>query len=426
MCRRTHSHPAHLLFPPRAPPVPTARDPPFTGYQSGYYSNKLKDDVRVAYKNPNLPWIVALHRFDITFHSPKASDTAWFRFPPDTPPGQYIAHYMWGGYRDCVDIDVLPDHKRVPQTKRGIYGYRPDEPDSYLRYDHCQHPAGDYDVMTGTGKMTDPDPDTGEAFHIPPTCDGGAQPPDEEATCFAIPPAGKLNKKGQTMEEALGACQARCSVTRLAYRSTVTHNPLRFGPGHWLKTWCTALNIVPLTPPPEAAFPDDQNIPWGVNDCTKDCFAGEPEGSSICYGLRETSRRTVEAPWTIILDDTRDEIFYSTCFRKAPPKKFDGPRCEEDCVAQPSPTPWRYGDACLSCDAVTAFEAADRAGNVTLPDWRTSNTCEMCSRPEITPYDPPSPPSPSPPPSPPSPPPLPRPASRGSRRPARYGARERW
>ena len=22
--------------------------------------------------------------------------------------------------------------------------------------------------------------------------------------------------------------------------------------------------------------------------------------------------------------------------------------------AQPSPTPWRYGDACLSCDAVTA------------------------------------------------------------------------
>ena len=324
MCRRTHSHPAHLLFPPRAPPVPTSRDPPFTGYQSGYYSNKLKDDVRVAYKNPNLPWIVALHRFDITFHSPKASDTAWFRFPPDTPPGQYIAHYMWGGYRDCVDIDVLPDHKRVPQTKRGIYGYRPDEPDSYLRYDHCQHPAGDYDVMTGTGKMTDPDPDTGEAFHIPPTCDGGAQPPDEEATCFAIPPAGKLNKKGQTMEEALGACQARCSVARLAYRSTVTHNPLRFGPGNWLRTWCTALNIVPLTPPPEAAFPDDQNIPWGLNDCTKDCFAGEPEGSSICYGLRETSRRTVEAPWTIILDDTRDEIFYSTCFRKAPPKKSGG------------------------------------------------------------------------------------------------------
>ena len=189
----------------------------------------------------------------------------------------------------------------------------------------------------------------------------GVPTPAHEATCFAIPPDGALNSLGQTTQEALGACQARCSVARLAYRSTVTHNPLRFGPGDWLKAWCTALNIVPLTPPPEAAFPDDQNIPWGVNDCTKDCFAGEPEGSSICYGLRETSRRTVEAPWTIILDDTRDEIFYSTCFRKAPPKKFDGPRCEEDCVAQPSPTPWRYGDACLSCDAVTAFEAADAA-----------------------------------------------------------------
>ena len=105
-----------------------------------------------------------------------------------------------------------------------------------------------------------------------------------------------------------------------------------------MKTWCTALNIVPLTPPPDAAFPDDQNIPWGLNDCTKDCFAGEPEGSSICYGLRETSTRTVEAPWTIILDDTRDEIFYSTCFRKARPKAFDGPRCEEDCVPPPPST----------------------------------------------------------------------------------------
>ena len=148
MCRRTHSHPAQLLATPRAPPVPTPRDAPFTGYQSGYYSNKLKDDVRVAYKNPNLPWIVALHRFDITFHSPKASDTAWFRFPPDTPPGQYIAHYMWGGYRDCVDIDVLPDHKPVPQTKEGIYGYRPDEPDSYLKNDHCQYAAGQYDIAS--------------------------------------------------------------------------------------------------------------------------------------------------------------------------------------------------------------------------------------------------------------------------------------
>ena len=374
-------------------------------YQLGYYAGARSGDRRIAYTNPNMPWIVSLHRFPILAHYPRSADTAHFRFPPATPPGQYIAHYMWGGYRDCVDIDLLPDHKPVPQTKRGIYGYRPNEPDTFLRYDHCQYPAGDYDVVSGTlpASWSDchgPEKECGEV----PSCAGGAPPPDEKATCFAIPPAGQLNTKGQTMEEALSACQARCSAARTVYRPVVSYNPLRFGGP--VVPWgarCEALNIVPLTPPSEVAFPDDQNIPWGLNDCTKECFAGEPDGSSICYGLRETSQRDVEAPWTIILDDTRDEVFYSTCFRKESPKAFDGPRCEEDCVPAPPSTPWRYGDACISCEAARLFDS----GNVTLPDWRTADTCEMCSRPEITPYDPPSPPSPASPPSPPLPPPAP-------------------
>ena len=95
-----------------------------------------------------MPWLLALHRFKITWHYPKNADTAHFRFPPGTPAGQYIVHYKWGGYLDCVDVDVLPDHKPVPQTKEGIYGYRPDEPDSYLKNDHCQYAAGQYDIAS--------------------------------------------------------------------------------------------------------------------------------------------------------------------------------------------------------------------------------------------------------------------------------------
>ena len=172
----------------------------------------------------------------------------------------------------------------MPQTLKGIYGYRPNLPDAYLKNDHCQYPAGQFDVASEAGA----------------SCAGGVAPSDATATCFAIPPAGQRNNKGQTTEEALAACQNRCSNARTVFRPTIGFNPMRVLDAYQLGGRCNAINIVPHKSPPEVAFPDEQNIPWGLNDCTKDCFKGEPEGTSICYGLKETSRRTVEAPWDII------------------------------------------------------------------------------------------------------------------------------
>ena len=115
----------------------------YTGMRNGYKLDHARvsplNDHRLAYHNPNLPFIVMAHRFKIAFHHPAAADTAHFRFPPGTPPGMYVIYYRWGGYRDCVDVDVLPDHKPVPQTLHGIYGYRANLPDEYTRTDHCQY-----------------------------------------------------------------------------------------------------------------------------------------------------------------------------------------------------------------------------------------------------------------------------------------------
>ncbi len=265
--------------------------------QQGYFPHLRKNDLRLAYKNPNLPWIVALHRFEIRGHYPQSADTAHFRFPPGTPAGQYIAYYYWGGYRDCVDIDVLPDHKPVTPTKRGIYGYRPNEPDSYIKTDHCQYPIGQYDVASKKDYTLPSD-----------VCQTGGQPPDRTATCFAIPPEGKTNRKGQTTEQALAKCHSRCSAARYLAQPKVAYNPFRIV-GSTEKTGkCEAVNVVPLTPPAMLTFPDEQNIPWGLHDCKRECFDGEPEGSSICYGLKEASKRTVETPWEVIQDDPRDEV----------------------------------------------------------------------------------------------------------------------
>ena len=80
------------------------------------------------------------------------------------------------------------------------------------------------------------------------SCAGGVAPPDGSATCFAIPPAGQLNNKGQTTEEALAACQARCSGARNVFRPRVAYNPLRLEGGEPMGGRCEALNVVPLAP----------------------------------------------------------------------------------------------------------------------------------------------------------------------------------
>ena len=46
---------------------------------------------------------------------------------------------MWRGYRDCIDVDVLPDSKPIPNFSRAIYGYKITGTVPYLRTDHCQY-----------------------------------------------------------------------------------------------------------------------------------------------------------------------------------------------------------------------------------------------------------------------------------------------
>ena len=123
---------------------------------------------RIAYNNSYWPWIQSVHRpysgvqparalrtarvlrgahsnlvlavFSIPWVYARSADAAQFAFPPGTEPGRYIAYFMWAGYRDCVDIDVLPDSKPVPMTLRGMYGYFDRFGDPFFtKTDHCQY-----------------------------------------------------------------------------------------------------------------------------------------------------------------------------------------------------------------------------------------------------------------------------------------------
>ena len=96
-------------------------------------------------------------------------------------------------------MDVLPSHKRLNDTSEAVYGYRPPGvDDGYVKTDHCQYVAGHFRLST----------------YPTSACVDGVPTPAHEATCFAIPPEGQRNSLNQTTEEALGACQARCSRSR--------------------------------------------------------------------------------------------------------------------------------------------------------------------------------------------------------------------
>ena len=76
----------------------------------GLHSREARRRRSRGVPQPGVPWILGVHAFSIMWHY--APGDACTCLPAGTPPGSYIAYYMWAGYRDCVDIDVLPDEMK--------------------------------------------------------------------------------------------------------------------------------------------------------------------------------------------------------------------------------------------------------------------------------------------------------------------------
>ena len=326
------------------------------------------DDKRAAYASPKYPHLEAVHRFkgikptDDKQGFPKQFDTARFSIPARGGAGGYIVQYFWRGYRDCIDVDVVPLSTPIPPVSLAMYGIGPPIPP---------------DLDGGGGGAVTPPPGGGGGGAVTPPVGGGGgmgamtamiksnhcqylkgsytlhTEMGDVATCHPIPPPGATNSKGQGRDAALEACKARCQEA----------------------DGCGALNVVPSAPPPSLAFSTAalQNVPWGDDpSCSPAAFAAEPAGTAVCYGFEplDSDLETLE-PYRIVSDDPQDEIFFSTCYRKQVLSGFDllppsGP---------PPPvvaSPWAVGDYCLPCDALTT--AAESSY------WVLSDTCEMCSR----------------------------------------------
>jgi len=150
------------------------------------------------------------------------------------------------------------------------------------RYEHSQWPPGSY-----------------TPFKHPRTkcfrAGGNAPGSGWWRTCVVVPPPGQKNFAGETHDEALQYCLNRC---RIAGSRRGVHQ-------------CNGVNVVPLVPPADMSYPEDQNIPWGHADCTPSCLNPDlqPAGSHVCYGVKYKYPAADDEPvgdrWLTIPDDPR-------------------------------------------------------------------------------------------------------------------------
>ena len=98
-------------------------------------------DVRVEYNSSAQPHLLSVHRFKQIDAWPQQFDIAAFALPAGAAAGQYILHYVWRGYRDCIDLDLLPASLALPDTSDAKYGYEVLQPSqiTWSRTDHCQY-----------------------------------------------------------------------------------------------------------------------------------------------------------------------------------------------------------------------------------------------------------------------------------------------
>ena len=325
-----------------------------------YPQSEKHHDQSAAYYSPQYPWIEAVYKFRHYHHHALQFDAARFEFPRHlSREGRSIVHWMWRGYCDCLDVDVIADDKPLANSSRAMYGYA-EQGEEMLKVDHAQYPAGTFQTCPAHTSCP-----------YQSQCVDGAPLNPSKQICYPIPPPGEINGAGESRDTALQRCFARC----LGYATGA----------------CTAVNVVPIAPPPMVAFPwEEQNIPWGAGDCTPECLANEPNGSAVCYPLDYVSAHEPNSdPW-MTSTDPRDIVFYSTVFHRNAKWRFDTNFSLGSAAPPPAQPPWRFQDQCISCDD------AQTNANATLPTWTLADTCYMCARPEVTPYNPPSPPPPPP------------------------------
>ena len=315
--------------------------------QIKYHDWVTDADTRLSYYNPKYPWIEAVHHFGCNGARPREWDAARFSIPGRKGSGEYMVHMVWGGYKDVIDVDLLPSEAADK------YG-RAATATTWAKTDHCQY-----------------------VEHGPPSARGWP------GTCFPITDA---YDDGDSPLTTWGN-DARYTRAKYDVTACMEMVALQYGQAQ-------GLNVVPLRNPALVAdaLRDSVNLPELTHrdsDCDLEKFAEYyPEAYArndtlVCYWVTEadSSNAEVDSPWTVVDDDPEDPVFYSTCYQKQSSWEFVGnpacPACEKPQVGS---TRWKYGERCVSCAAAEHYAYISSYNLTVAPWWEFTDDCENCDR----------------------------------------------
>jgi hypothetical protein len=326
------------------------------------------NDAYVSYSNSRWPWIVSVWRFEIQEADPNEWDVAWFKIPNSVTAngGDFIIHYLWSGYYDCIDINVLQQSN--PTT--WPYGKPINGSDSIRanRIDHC-------------------------IFDRPLQYTSWPRPVISTARGAAL---GCIEKCKYWYE------QAGCGGVTVFPLSLMNRND--FG-SHWNSANNILTAFYDVAWKPYEHFSDGL---WNVEEGIPYDFIGDvPQQfwrmyrpatfGQEYYGVQTypfTTLRTYQGqgsdPWTCVLtnprtptttsdkmtvtDDPLDPIFYSTCWEVVEVLEFIGYSLNENAFS--GDIPYAYtGGSCISCDDAKAWSDESYA-----PAWQIVSKCSYCER----------------------------------------------
>lgn len=277
--------------------------------QYWYPASETNGDKRAQYKSEKYPWIISVHKFHVPNHWPDEYDMATFTFP-NMGSGNYIAHFKWGGYRDCTDVHLMANVPSVANPWGLVESANLSS--TFARLDHCEftyvlNPSTRCRTMTGTNA----------------------------SQCLA-----DCLKKDGTF-----GCTGVQAVLRQNPQGTLPYTE------NFPAKLYTNIPANGVFPPPENGPCDSRTIhkraPCGdLNPMCTAADVGTDPTSYICYGLTPYRDQDfqVEEDY-VITTDPKDPGFYSTCWVRLAPGGF-----------LPSPAPvvpkpvWRVGEQCVSCD----------------------------------------------------------------------------
>ena len=383
----------------------------FRKYSSGkrtqykYTDEARKFDVFVSYTNARWPWLEGVYRFKNGPSFPEEWDIVNLNIPARTGrAGRHILHYVWRGYRDCIDIDVLSPGQ-VATDRWGKPGKK-----KWRRIDHCQfenykstRPARTKCVALGkTGGLMDclkgcnakrKDGNWGcNAVNVVPAANPVTTAPifQDIKRCEDVPrhiPAEKVKictvnlcKSSQGAENCcIKYGQKHCEEICLNREKRIAQAPYKACKKKFINIpWETSVftsvdkqQSSALTPVTSGICRESDFKPWANNK----------DPALVCYGILayQPTDQQVGDMWTVTADPS-DPVFYSSCYIYGPLQRtFKGPSCGAACAPKPasliSSAEWKFADKCISCEVAAQATKVDL---LKVPKWSLSDTCRKC------------------------------------------------